>query len=104
MLSVSYKFNNFGVNPHSSMIFISFSIEMPDVVSISPEIAALAPERKQDFPWSGIRPLPPASRMADLGSRSRKIATVRRISKGSSGVWSSRGVSGMGFNTLIGTE
>ncbi len=72
--------NTPGTKPHSARSSISFSMEIPEVVSISPEMAAFAPDKKHAFPLSGSSPRPPASRIAALGSRNRNIAIVRRIS------------------------
>ena len=53
---------------------------IPEVVSISPDIAALAPEINRDLPLSARRFLPPANRIAASGKIKRKIATVLRTS------------------------
>lgn len=92
------------MNPQSAIICRSVSIVMPDVVSISPDMAALAPERKQAFPLSCIKPLPPASRMAALGNRNLRIAMLRRISLYLRGGWFCSGVPGIGFSTFTGME
>ncbi len=76
-----------GTNPQSAIIRRSCSTVMPDVVSMSPEIAAFAPERKQAFPLSGISCLPPASRIVASGSKNRNRAIVRQISGYLSGGW-----------------
>lgn len=74
------------------------------MVSISPEMAALAPERKQLRPLSGRRPRPPARRMKASGRRKRNTATIRRIWSPVSGARCPKGVPGMGFSMLTGTE
>ena len=77
---------------------------MPAVVSMSPVMAAFAPEQNAALPLSGSRPRPPASRSAAPGSRKRKTATVRSSSSGGSTGRSSKGVPLMGLSRLTGTE
>ena len=52
-------------------ISISVSIVYPAVVSMSPVIAAFAPEQKAPSPLSSISPLPPARRMNASGRINR---------------------------------
>ena len=70
--------------PTSKLIDKSISISpfmlLPEVVSISPVIAALVPERNAFFPESFINALPAASRIYISGFINLKIATVLRIS------------------------
>jgi uncharacterized membrane protein YdjX (TVP38/TMEM64 family) len=61
--------------------FISFDVvSYAAVVSMSPEIAALAPDKKHCRPLSERSPLPPARRMDAAGIKKRKTATIRHIS------------------------
>ena len=81
--------------PSSLIISISSFIVIPVVVNISPDIAALAPDLKQDFPLSSSKPLPPASLIAAPGLINLNIATIlttrseeRRVGKECRSRWS----------------
>ena len=73
------------------------------VVSISPDMTALAPDRKHPSPLSASSPLPPASLMEADGRIKRYMATILFISSSLSLGTFSYGVPGIGFSMLIGT-
>ena len=79
-------------------------MDIPAVVSMSPDIAAFAPERKTARPLSTSSPRPPAMRIAASGKMNRKSAAARRISSYASRGNFSYGVPGIGFSTLSGTD
>lgn len=54
-------------------MFISVSIDIPDVINISPEIAALSPDKKHFLPLSSNNTLPPASLIDALGTKNLNI-------------------------------
>ena len=90
--------------PSSRVVRISFSIVIPCVVSISPDIAEFAPLVNSALPLSGKSPLPPASLICPFGIIKRNMATIRRISSSERTRLCSNGVFGMGLSIFTGTD
>ena len=76
----------------------------PAVVSMSPEMAAFAPDMKIFLPWSFMVFLPAAMRTKPSGMMNRTRATMRSCSSSPRGVMSAYGVPGMGVRKLTGMD